>query len=243
MTAVIGAERDIRERIEYYSKHAIGGFTVLTGGHFFIRREVLDRLGWFDEGIITEDMDLAARIQIEGYHLVHDPLMMAYEEAPGTLRDWYAQRYRWYRGWLQGSRRNLGPALMSRHLRGFHLMDTAFLLASTLIAPLLVLYYVLVVLKFMGISPGAMVPNEVHLIASSISLFTPLAILLMAYHERRVGRRFPWVELPAIVLILPYLLLYSVALWQAFLDEFVLRRPNRYRKYRRSGRVDHDAFD
>ncbi len=235
MTATIGAERDIRERVEYYSKYAIGGFSVLTGGNFFIRRNVLNRLGWFDEDILTEDMDLAARLQIAGYHLGHDPRMMAHEEAPNGLRDWYAQRHRWYRGWLQGSVKNLGPAFRSKELRGFHLMDTLFLLSSTLIAPVVILYYCLLVLKTFGMFGGAVVPYEVQLIASSISLFTPLAILLVAHHDRKEGRRFPWVEVPAIFLILPYLFIYSIAAWQAFLDEFIFRRPNIYRKYPRSG--------
>jgi len=235
MTATIGAERDIRERVEYYSKYAIGGFSVLTGGNFFIRRAVLNRLGWFDENILTEDMDLAARLQIEGYRLGHDPRMMAHEEAPGGLRDWYAQRHRWYRGWIQGSRKNLRAALRSKELRGFHLMDTLFLLSSTLIAPSVVLYYCLLILKTFGMFGGAVVPYEIQLIASSISLFTPLAILLVAHHDRKEGRRFPWVELPAVILILPYLFIYSIAAWHAFLDEFIFRRPNINRKYTRTG--------
>jgi len=238
MTATIGAERDIRERVEYYSKYAIGGFSVLTGGNFFIRRTVLDKLGWFDENILTEDMDLAARLQIDGYKLGHDPRMMAHEEAPGGVRDWYAQRHRWYRGWIQGSRKNLRSALRSKELRGFHLADTLFLLSSTLIAPSVVLYYCLTVLKTLGMFGGAVVPYEIQIIASSISLFTPLAILLVAYHDRKEGRRFPWVELPAIILILPYLIIYSIAAWHAFLDEYIFRRPNIYRKYPRTGYRD-----
>ncbi|MCI0496988.1 MAG: glycosyltransferase family 2 protein [Thermoplasmata archaeon] len=238
-TAVVGAERDIRERIEYYSKCAIGGFTVLTGGHYFVGRQVLDEMGWFDEGMMTEDMDLAVRLQAAGLTLAYDPAMNALEEAPGRLSDWYSQRHRWYRGWLQGCRGNLRPVIGSRALGGFHRADTLFQMSSTILAPLLVMYYALLVTRdVFGLHHGAMFPYEVTMIASSVALFTPMAILLMAYHDRRSGRPFPWVELPAVILILPYLLIYSIAAWHAFLDEFVLRRPNIYRKYPRSGFVD-----
>jgi cellulose synthase/poly-beta-1,6-N-acetylglucosamine synthase-like glycosyltransferase len=204
MTATIGGERDIRERVEYYSKYAIGGFAVLTGGNFFIRRSVIDQLGWFDEDLLTEDMDFAARLQIEGYRLGHDPRMTAFEEAPGGLR-------------------------------GFHRTDTIFLLTFTIFAPVLILYYSLITLREFGKFGGAMVPYEITLIASSITLFTPLAIFLVAHHDRKEGRAFDRTGLYAVFLIPPYLLVYSVAAWHAFLDEFILRRPNIYRKYPRSG--------
>jgi len=92
---------------------ALGG----TSNHFRIR-SLID-VGAWDEWNVTEDADLGIRLARFGYRvqsLDSDTL----EEAPFALRNWFRQRVRWQKGWLQTLvvhsrqpgffRRDLGPS-------------------------------------------------------------------------------------------------------------------------------------
>lgn len=69
-----------------------------TSNHF--RRVALDQsLGW-DPYNVTEDADLGFRLARMGWRTgtITTPTM---EEAPPTFRNWFGQRSRWFKGWLQ----------------------------------------------------------------------------------------------------------------------------------------------
>lgn len=69
-----------------------------TSNHF--RRSALIAAGGWDPYNVTEDADLGIRLARFGY----DSAALnstTYEEAPVTWKSWYAQRARWYKGWLQ----------------------------------------------------------------------------------------------------------------------------------------------
>ncbi len=66
--------------------------------HF--RAEVLRRVGGWDAWNVTEDADLGLRLARFGRRvgaLDSD----TYEEAPADFRDWFGQRRRWLKGWMQ----------------------------------------------------------------------------------------------------------------------------------------------
>ncbi len=73
---------------------ALGG----TSNHF--RAEVLRRVGGWDAWNVTEDADLGLRLARFGRRvgaLDSD----TYEEAPADFRNWFGQRRRWLKGWMQ----------------------------------------------------------------------------------------------------------------------------------------------
>jgi len=73
---------------------ALGG----TSNHF--RAEVLREVGGWDAWNVTEDADLGLRLARFGRRvgaLESD----TYEEAPVGLRNWFGQRRRWLKGWMQ----------------------------------------------------------------------------------------------------------------------------------------------
>ncbi len=66
--------------------------------HF--RAEVLRRVGGWDAWNVTEDADLGLRLARFGRRvgaLDSD----TYEEAPADFRNWFGQRRRWLKGWMQ----------------------------------------------------------------------------------------------------------------------------------------------
>ena len=69
-----------------------------TSNHF--RMEYLEKLKGWDPFNVTEDADLGIRISKEGYHTsIIDSVTM--EEANSHLGNWFRQRSRWIKGYMQ----------------------------------------------------------------------------------------------------------------------------------------------
>ena len=77
------------------------GLPVLLGGTSnYFKTSVLRAIGGWDPWNVTEDADLGIRIARAGYAL-RILETATEEEAPVTLRNWFMQRMRWQKGWMQ----------------------------------------------------------------------------------------------------------------------------------------------
>ena len=74
----------------------------VTPGPFSIfRREVFDTIGLFKHAHNTEDMEIAFRIQSEGFRIANCHNAFVYTITPNTLRKLYRQRTRWTYGFIR----------------------------------------------------------------------------------------------------------------------------------------------
>ncbi|MBS3164191.1 glycosyltransferase family 2 protein [Candidatus Woesearchaeota archaeon] len=74
----------------------------VTPGPFSIyRKSVLHAIGCFDAGNITEDLEIAYRIQKGGYRIANCLDARVFTATPPTFRGTYVQRRRWHLGALQ----------------------------------------------------------------------------------------------------------------------------------------------
>jgi len=74
----------------------------VTPGPFSLyRKSVLDELGGFDPENITEDLEIAYRMQKAGYRIENCYEAKVSTLTPATFNDLYVQRKRWYTGALQ----------------------------------------------------------------------------------------------------------------------------------------------
>ena len=89
-----------KSRLHY---HARLGMTPLGGNTVFFTREVLQRVGGWDEQDLTEDADIGIRISSLGERIrvVYDDRYVTREETPPTLGQFIKQRTRWSQGFLQ----------------------------------------------------------------------------------------------------------------------------------------------
>ncbi|WP_297477261.1 glycosyltransferase [Thermococcus sp.] len=71
---------------------------VLPGTNFVIKRELLEELGGWDEGVIAEDLELSFRILARGKRIAYNPLAVTWEQEPESWRVWFRQRARWAAG-------------------------------------------------------------------------------------------------------------------------------------------------
>ena len=82
-------------------KEKLGLFVHLRGCCQFIRRNVLEGLGGFDESIMAEDIEISARMVETGHRIKYTSDIRTWQETPSTLKAFLRQRTRWYRGHMQ----------------------------------------------------------------------------------------------------------------------------------------------
>jgi biofilm PGA synthesis N-glycosyltransferase PgaC len=74
---------------------------VIGGAAAAFRREVFQRLGKYNVGTLTEDLDISLRIQEAGMRIVYVPEAIVHTEGPTTLQGLLKQRLRWKRGRIE----------------------------------------------------------------------------------------------------------------------------------------------
>jgi cellulose synthase/poly-beta-1,6-N-acetylglucosamine synthase-like glycosyltransferase len=89
-----------KSRLHYHAKF---GSIPLGGNTVFFTREVLERIGGWDENNLTEDADIGLRLSVMGerVRVVYDDRYVTKEETPPTLGHFIRQRTRWSQGFIQ----------------------------------------------------------------------------------------------------------------------------------------------
>jgi len=79
------------------------GMMPLGGNTVFVRRDVLEQLGGWDEQCLTEDADLGLRLSIgqARVRMLYDDEYVTREETPVSLGQFVKQRTRWNQGFIQ----------------------------------------------------------------------------------------------------------------------------------------------
>lgn len=79
------------------------GMTPLGGNTVFVRRDLMQRLGGWDETCLTEDADLGIRLCLSGarVRIIYDDEFVTKEETPHTIEQFIKQRTRWNQGFIQ----------------------------------------------------------------------------------------------------------------------------------------------
>lgn len=74
---------------------------VTPGAFSAYRKEFFKKHGGYEVGNITEDLELALRIQYLGYRIENCPEASVWTISPGKFKESLLQRRRWYYGWLR----------------------------------------------------------------------------------------------------------------------------------------------
>jgi cellulose synthase/poly-beta-1,6-N-acetylglucosamine synthase-like glycosyltransferase len=216
-----------------YAAHFIGLLPYLTqsgvplplGGtsnHF--RKSALNTVGAWDPYNVTEDADLGIRLYRFGYTC--DVLTLpTLEDGPETIKEWFPQRTRWQKGWMQTflvQNRNLtklSNILGKRNTYHFEVLLAGFIL-SPLLYPISILMacYSIYTLNTVQLSLAA-----VDLVLLSMGYFCALALGL--------GCTKSWsrTEKLKVATTLPfYWLLQSAAAWRAIYQLII--KPHHWEK-------------
>lgn len=101
LTKFISYEEAVWSEAYLQGKDALGLFVHLRGSCQFIRRSILMKLNGFDEGVLSEDMELSVRLVKTGYKIRYASDIRSWQETPSSLRQLFRQRIRWFRGTMQ----------------------------------------------------------------------------------------------------------------------------------------------
>lgn len=78
----------------------LGALYVTPGPFSIFRREVFEQLGGYRHAYLTEDLEMALRMQSKHYKIVNSHNSIVHTVAPNTLRKLYKQRLRWTYGFI-----------------------------------------------------------------------------------------------------------------------------------------------
>jgi cellulose synthase/poly-beta-1,6-N-acetylglucosamine synthase-like glycosyltransferase len=82
-------------------KDVLNLFVHLKGSCQFIRRDVLEKLEGFDEAVLSEDMEISAKLVENDYKIRYASDVIAWQESPSDLKTLFKQRTRWFRGTME----------------------------------------------------------------------------------------------------------------------------------------------
>lgn len=222
-------ERHLTERGEIFARDRVGGFAYFGGSNGFFRREVFESVGTFDPAVLVEDIDLSVRLYQAGKDIRVDPTIITTEEHPPSFRDWWAQRKRWARGWLQVSLKHFRETLQARRMTLRTQADTVYTLGFTVVSPLLVVAVPLPILDFayfpfqFSDTPATYVPYDG--VVWTLMVVLPVVAAIAVFCRDRVdGHTHGRSEYAAVASLGVYLFIQLAVYAAAFLDHFVFRK-------------------
>jgi len=86
----------VRKMLSY-----MGAMYVTPGPFSIFRKEVFEKLGGYRHAYLTEDMEMAMRLQANHYKIANSHNSVVYTVAPNALKKLYKQRLRWTYGFIK----------------------------------------------------------------------------------------------------------------------------------------------
>ncbi len=120
----------------------VGALNMTPGVFSVYRRDVLVKVGGFDEGGLTEDFEMAMRLHKNMYNIKIENSSVGYTKAPDNFGDLIKQRERWARGYIHNGFKYRDMFFNRRYgvLGTFHLPAT-FLGVVLLIATTSIVFF------------------------------------------------------------------------------------------------------
>ncbi len=112
--------------VDIAARNKFNGFIPLAGSVFMIKKDVVDKIGGFNENSITEDWEISSRLAEEGYRTLFDENISVPAECPSTFRGLLKQQMRWAEGVMRDSKNNVLLMLKSRKTNPMKKFDYMF---------------------------------------------------------------------------------------------------------------------
>lgn len=210
-------------------KDVLNLFVHLKGSCQFIKRRVLEKLGFFDEGALSEDMELSARLTEKGYKIRYAPDVCAWQETPADLKQLFRQRTRWFRGTMEVALK-YGRLMAKPNKKSIDAEATLF--GPVILIASLTAYMIGLTTLFSAFQSNALwgILIQLMTIASTLSVLVCGLALIYVSKPRRVAN----------LLWFPFVYFYwtlqaLIAFYTVFL--ILLRRPRKWVKTEKTGTI------
>ena len=208
---------------------ALGLPIALGGSSNHFRRDSLQAAGGWDEWNVAEDADLGIRLARFGYRVASLD-SDTFEEAPHEFMNWFRQRTRWQKGWMQTFlTHSREPSRFVRDLGLSRAAAAAILVFGSVISALFWPAYAVDVARRL-LAAGDGVPSLAREAADVLVYLLALAGVWAILAPALVAARQRAVSLPfkMLVLLPAYYVLVSAAAWAAIVE--LILRPHHWAK-------------
>ncbi|WP_407354600.1 poly-beta-1,6-N-acetyl-D-glucosamine synthase [Luteimonas sp. R10] len=238
--AVTGNPR-IRNRSTLLGRLQVGEFSSIIGmikraqrvyGRLFtvsgvisaFRRTALHRIGYWSEDMVTEDIDISWRLQMDHWDIRYEPNALCFILMPETLRGLWKQRLRWAQGGVEVLLRHTGDLLRWRGRRMWGVL-AEYLLSVVWAYTMLFIIVLWLLGKFMpmpeGLYVSTILPSWHGVILAMVCLLQFASSLIIdRRYETHVGRNYYW------------MIWYPMAYWMLSLFTTVVALPKTLLKRR-----------
>jgi len=211
--AVTGNPR-IRNRSSLLGRLQVGEFASIIGlikraqrtaGRVFtvsgviagFRRSALHQIGYWSTDMVTEDIDVSWRLQLDHWDIRYEPNALCWILMPETLKGLWKQRLRWAQGGAEVARRYVKNLLIWRKRRMWPVLAEYFL-------SVIWSYTILVVLVFgiLGLivplpawlrMPGPLPTWYGAMLGTTCIIQFLISMMIDRRYEERLGRQFFWI--------------------------------------------------
>jgi len=210
-------------------KDVLDLFVHLRGSCQFIRRDVLEKLNGFDENVLSEDMEISARLTEKGHKIRYASDVRSWQESPGDLKQLFRQRTRWFRGTMEVAFR-YGKLMAKPSKKSIDAEATLF--GPFVLIVSLVTYFAAFYLVFVPFSVGILLQFLMQSTTLIVTLTLFLCSLALIYSSKpRKAASAMWLPFIYLYWILQvFIALYAVVL-------MLLRKPAKWLKTEKRGVV------
>jgi cellulose synthase/poly-beta-1,6-N-acetylglucosamine synthase-like glycosyltransferase len=156
-----------------------GAITIVPGALGSFKKSMLNETGAYDKGTIVEDFDTTVKILKSGYMIRGTTKSVAHTEAPNTLKDFYNQRKRWYRGNLQVVSKH-HDALTNQRFGFLQKLAFPYMLIAMIVLPITGFFV-------LGSAILASIQGDISFVLTSFGFFIVLQYLINAMAVRIDG--------------------------------------------------------
>ncbi|TWI03597.1 biofilm PGA synthesis N-glycosyltransferase PgaC [Luteimonas cucumeris] len=238
--AVTGNPR-IRNRSTLLGRLQVGEFSSIIGmikraqrvyGRLFtvsgvicaFRRTALHRIGYWSDDMVTEDIDISWRLQMDHWDIRYEPNALCFILMPETLKGLWRQRLRWAQGGVEVMLRHTRDLLSWRKRRMWAVLFE-YMLSVTWAYTMLFIMVLWLLGLFMPMPQQlyvrSILPSWHGVILAMVCLMQFAASLIIdRRYETRVGRNYYW------------MIWYPIAYWMLSLFTTVTALPRTLLKRR-----------
>lgn len=215
---------------------------VTPGPFSTYRKSVIKKLGGFEVGNITEDLEMAMRLQSHNYRIIQDMHAEVYTKTPSDLKTYFKQRSRWNKGGIINGLK-YRKMIFNKEYGDFGLIQTPILIGSGILALIImygILFYliepnwnniinlmninfdVLTLLRNMKLNINILDLNFPRTVVFLVMVFFTSFTLYHSHKHTRESLRGKGVFSLIVYLFLYFLLLGVV--WISLLKDFIIRK-------------------
>jgi cellulose synthase/poly-beta-1,6-N-acetylglucosamine synthase-like glycosyltransferase len=226
LTRLISQEEKAWYQMLLAGREKLHLFVPLNGTCQFVRRQVLQEFGGWDENSLTEDVELAVRLTEKNRSIKYAEDVCSDQETPTVLKSLFKQRVRWYRGYMETALKY--GRLLDKISR--RTLDAEFSLAGPFMMVVSLLSYInwFIVIVFLSQSTPIINFTGLVIALTAVSLVS-IAIGLIASEKPIKPKNILWI--PSIYLY--WLMQMCIAGW-AFL-KLVTRSKREWSKTAKNG--------